>query len=179
MKRALAVTVTTLVLAFPLIPVAGAQPAPHVIMTPDALKWSDVPSLPGAKIAVIEGPLSEAVPFTIRAKFPANYQIPAHSHPGLEHVTVLSGTFNLGVGDKLDKSKTTPLKAGTVAIMQPKTNHFAWTRGETVIQVHGVGPWGLNYVDPADDPTKKADMAKKGDAVKAGDAIKAGDAKKK
>ena len=179
MKRTLAVTVATLALACPLLPVAGAQTAPHVMMTPDALKWTDVASLPGAKIAVLEGPLSESGPFTFRLKFPANYQIPAHWHPAIEHVTVISGTFNIGMGDKLDKSKTTPLKAGSIAIMQPKTNHFAWAQGETIVQVHGVGPWGLNFVNPADDPTKKGDTAKKGDAMKAGDAMKTGDAKKK
>ena len=133
-----------------------AQPGAHIMMTPTDLKWAEVPSLPpGAKIAVIEGPLAEAVPFTLRLKFPADYKIPAHWHPAIEHVTVISGTFNMGVGDKLDAAKTTPLSAGSVAIMQPKTNHFAWTTGETIIQVHGVGPWAITYVNPEDDPRKK------------------------
>jgi quercetin dioxygenase-like cupin family protein len=128
----------------------------HVMVMPADLKWADVPSLPpGAKIAVIEGPLTEAVPFTVRLKLPANYRVPAHWHPAIEHVTVISGTFNMGVGDKLDQSKTTPLSAGSVAIMPPKTNHFAWTTEETIIQTHGVGPWAVNYVNPADDPRKK------------------------
>jgi len=127
-----------------------------MMATPDELKWTDVPSLPaGAKIVVIEGPLNEAVPFTFRLKFPANYQIPAHWHPASEHVTVISGTFNMGTGDKLERSKTKALSAGGVAIMQPKTNHFAWTTGETIVQVHGVGPWAITYVNPADDPRKK------------------------
>src|SRR5712664_3729915 len=78
-----------------------AQHGDHRIVSPHDLNWSDVPSLPaGAKIAVIEGPMSEPVAFTVRLKFPANYQIPAHSHPAVERVTVLSGTFNMGVGDK-------------------------------------------------------------------------------
>lgn len=133
-----------------------AQGDAHVMVSPADLKWADVPSLPpGAKIAVIEGPPAEAVPFTFRLKFPANYKIPAHWHPAIEHVTVMSGTFNLGTGDKLDMKKTKPLSAGSVAIMQPKTNHFGWTKGETIVQVHGVGPWGLTYVNPADDPRKK------------------------
>jgi hypothetical protein len=116
-----------------------------------------VPSLPpGAKIAVIEGPPNEAVPFTFRLKFPANYKIPAHSHPAIEHVTVISGGgFNLGMGDKLDMAKTKSLPVGSVAVMQPKTNHFGWTKEETIVQVHGVGPWGINYVNPEDDPRKK------------------------
>ncbi len=166
MKRTLAVMVTTLVLASPLVPMAAAQTAPHLMTTPDALKWSDVPSLPGAKIAIIEGPLNEAVPFTFRLKLPANYQIPAHWHPAIEHVTVLSGTLNMGMGDKLDKSKTTPLKVGSVAIMQPKTNHFVWTKDETVVQLHGVGPWSVNYVNPADDPAKKSDAMKTSEPAK-------------
>jgi quercetin dioxygenase-like cupin family protein len=126
------------------------------MVTPNDLKWADVPSLPpGAKVAVIEGPLDQATPFTIRLQLPADYKIPAHWHPAIEHVTVLSGTFNLGMGDKLDPTKTKALSAGSMAIMQPKTNHFAWTKEETIVQVHGVGPWAVNYVDPADDPRKK------------------------
>lgn len=135
---------------------AAAETPAHVMVSPGDLKWADVPSLPpGAKIAVIEGPMSEATPFTAQLKFPANYKIPPHSHPAIEHVTVLSGQFNMGLGDKFDESKTHALKAGGVAIMQPKTNHFAAIKEETIIQLHGVGPWGITYVNPADDPRKK------------------------
>jgi hypothetical protein len=85
------------------------QHGDHKMVSPGELKWNDVPTLPpGAKIAVIEGPMSEPVPFTVRLKFPANYQIPAHWHPAVERVTVLTGTINMGIGDKLDKQKTTP-----------------------------------------------------------------------
>lgn len=156
MKSKLAALFVVLVVAVLGVPIAWAQTAAHMMVTPDELKWTDVPSLPaGAKLAVIEGPLNEAVPFTFRLKLPANYQVPAHWHPAIEHVTVISGTFNMGTGDTLDKSKTKPLSAGSVAIMQPKTNHFAWTKEETIVQVHGVGPWAINYVNPADDPRKK------------------------
>ena len=138
------------------MPASWAESAHHTMVTPDELKWADVPSVPpGAKVTVIEGPLNEAVPITFRLKFPADYKLPAHWHPGIEHVTVISGAFNMGTGDKLDPSKTRPLPAGSVAIMQPKTNHFAWTKEETIVQVHGVGPWAINYVNPADDPRKK------------------------
>ena len=120
-----------------------------IMVTPNDLKWADVPSLPpGSKIAVIEGPPSEAVPFTVRVKFPADYKIPAHWHPIVERVTVLSGTFNIGLGDQLDPQKTTALGPGSVIIMQPQTNHFVWTTEETVIQVHGTGPGGITYVNP-------------------------------
>ena len=128
----------------------------HRMITPNDLKWADVPSLPaGAKIAVIEGPMSEAVPFTIRLKFPANYRLPAHWHPAVERVTVLSGTFHMGIGDKLDTSKSMAVTAGSIMIMQPKTNHFAWTAEETIVQLNGTGPWGITYVNPSDDPRKQ------------------------
>jgi anti-sigma factor ChrR (cupin superfamily) len=137
--------------------VAAAQThGDHVMLVPADLKWADVPSLPpGAKIAVIEGPMNEAKPFMIRLKLPANYQIPAHYHSAIEHVTVISGTFNIGMGDKLDVKATRPLTSGSVAIMQTGTRHFAWTEAETVVQVHGIGPWTVTYVNPAEDPRKK------------------------
>lgn len=61
----------------------------------------------------------------------------------------------MGAGDKVDPSKTKALTAGSVAVMPPKTAHFAWNKEETVVQVHGVGPWAITYVNPADDPRKK------------------------
>jgi hypothetical protein len=155
MKKKLAVLSVILALACLGGFAAWGQHSNHMMVTPDELKWTDVASLPaGAKLAVIEGPLNEAVPFTFRLKFPVNYRLPAHWHPAIEHVTVISGTFNMGAGDKLDRSKTKALPAGSVAIMQPKTNHFAWTEEETIVQVHGVGPWAINYVNPGDDPRR-------------------------
>lgn len=146
-------------LAFPLLvgfAAAWAQTADHRMIFPNDLKWSDVPSLPaGAKIAVIEGPMSEAVPFTIRLKFPANYRIPAHWHPAVERVTVLSGTFYMGVGDKLDTQNSMALTPGSIMILQPKTHHFAWNKDEVVVQLNGVGPWGITYLNPADDPRQQ------------------------
>jgi quercetin dioxygenase-like cupin family protein len=141
-----------------LTPTAGSPQAhgDHVMVTPADLKWADVPSLPaGAKITVIEGPMNEAKPFTMRLRLPADYQIPAHFHSGIEHVTVITGTFNMGTGDKLDTKATRALGPGSVAIMQPGTRHFGWTKEETIVQVHGVGPWTVTYVNLADDPRKK------------------------
>jgi quercetin dioxygenase-like cupin family protein len=156
MRNTLAALSATLAVCYLGAPAVWAQSGAHMMTTPDELKWTDVPSLPaGAKLSVIEGPLNEAVPLTFRLKFPANYQIPAHWHPAIEHVTVISGTFNMGAGDKMERSKTKALSAGSVAIMQPKTNHYAWTKEETIVQVHGVGPWAITYVNPADDPRKK------------------------
>jgi len=136
---------------------AAAQHAghAHTFATAKDLKWTDTPSLPGAKLAVIEGPLNEAKPFTMRLRFPANYKIAPHHHSAIEHVTVIRGEFNMGVGEKFEQGKGTALKPGDVAIMQPGTPHYAWTTQETEIQVHGVGPWTLTYVNPQDDPRKK------------------------
>ena len=138
------------------VPANGSESAHHMMAAPDELKWADVPSVPaGAKVAVIEGPLNEAGPITFRLKFPADYKPPAHWHPGIEHVTVISGTFQMGAGDELDASKAKSLPVDSVATMQPKTHHFAWTKEETIVQVHAVGPWAITYVNPADDPRKK------------------------
>ena len=156
MKK-IAVAILALGLCATATPIAfGQHTGDHSMVTPADLKWGPVPSLPaGAQITIIEGPMNEAKPFTIRLKLPANYQIPAHSHPAIEHVTVISGTFNMGTGDKLDKAKTKALSPGSVAIMQIGTNHFAWTSEETIVQLHGIGPWDVKYVVPADDPRKK------------------------
>jgi len=128
----------------------------HMMMTANELKWAPSAALPaGAQIAVIEGPLSEPAPFIARVKFPANTKVPGHWHSAIEHVTVLSGVMHMGTGDKLDTSKTRAFGPGSVTIMQPGTRHFAWFGEETIIQLHGVGPWTVTYVDPADDPRKK------------------------
>ena len=129
----------------------------HVMLLPGEMKWSDGPASlpPGAKFVVIEGDPAKAGLFTMRASLPANYTIQAHWHPAFEHVTVISGTFMMGLGDKFDGKKLKALSAGGFAVMPPKTTHFAMTKVETVIQLHGMGPWAINYVNPADDPRKK------------------------
>ena len=81
-----------------------AHPGAHTMLTPSELQWKDAAGLPpGTKVTVIEGPMNESVPFTVRLKFPAGAKVPAHWHPAIEHVTVISGVFNAGVGDKLDE----------------------------------------------------------------------------
>lgn len=136
---------------------AGAQHGNHRIVKAEALKWIDVPSLPaGAKLAVIEGPMNQPTPFTVRLKFPAGYRIPPHTHPAVERVTVLSGTFHMGMGEKFDARRGQSMQAGGIALMQPGTPHFAWTgEAETVVQLHGTGPWGITYLNADDDPRKQ------------------------
>ena len=121
------------------------------------IKWMDgPPSLPkGAKLALLEGNPAQEGPFTMRLQLPDGFSIPPHSHPAVEHVTVISGTFNLGMGEKFDRSAGRALPAGSFAFMPPGMKHFAWAKGETVVQVHGMGPWKINYVNPEDDPRNK------------------------
>jgi len=136
--------------------VAMAQSG-HVMLSPDDVKWADAPpSLPrGAMVAVIEGKPSEPGQFTMRLKFPAGYKVSSHSHPAIEHVTVLSGTISFGMGDKFDAGKLMPMRAGSFIAMPSGTTHFVEAKEETVVQVHGVGPWAIKYVNPEDDPSKK------------------------
>lgn len=131
--------------------------AAHVMVVPSEIIWSEgPPSLPkGAKMAILEGDPKKKGLFTMRLKLPANYKVPAHWHPVDEHVTVISGAFYMGLGDKLDISKGKALTLGGFAVIPPKTHHFAWTKRETVIQIHAMGPWQINYVNPQDDPRKK------------------------
>jgi quercetin dioxygenase-like cupin family protein len=137
---------------------ATATGAPHVMLTGGDLKWVDgPPTLPaGAKAAGMEGNAKEPGLFTLRLKFPANYKISPHWHPADEHVTVISGTFYMGMGDKFDETATKELPTGSFIVMPTKQAHFAMTKGETVVQLHGMGPWGITYVNPADDPRTKA-----------------------
>jgi len=145
-----------------LISTAAAQePTPahgtgETIHTPDQIKWQDgPPSLPpGAKFALLEGDPAKEGFFAMRLKMPDGYKIPPHTHPKVEHVTVISGTFNFGMGTQFDQSATRRMHAGTFGYWPAGMNHFVWSKGETVVQLHGIGPWKIEYLNPADDPRK-------------------------
>ena len=141
------------------VPASVAEPVMegHISIAPSEIKWVDAPSIgPGAKLAVLEGDLKQTAPFTMRIKLPPNFKVPAHTHPVFERVTVLSGTFHLGIGETFDRAKARAYPAGGVTMMPPGMPMFAYTTDEeTVIQVHGTGPWGINYLNPAEDPRKK------------------------
>jgi quercetin dioxygenase-like cupin family protein len=124
------------------------------IYAPAEVAWKDGPgSLPaGAKFAVLEGDPAKEGPFTMRLWFPDGYRIPPHFHAKVEHVTVVSGSFNLGMGDKFDQAATREMPAGSFGFWAAGMRHYAWTRGETVVQLHGTGPWTITYVNSADDP---------------------------
>jgi hypothetical protein len=129
----------------------------HVLVRPDDIKWMPAPpALPaGAKAAVLSGDPSKAGPYVIRAKLPDGYKIPPHWHPTDENVTVIHGTLMVGKGDKFSAAASEALPAGSFMRMPKDMRHFAWTKGETIIQVHGMGPFDINYVNAADDPRKK------------------------
>jgi hypothetical protein len=131
----------------------GAATGQVMRLTPAELIWTAGPPKlpPGATMAVIEGSFMKAGPFTVRLKFPANYRIPAHWHPVKVTVTVISGTFNMGLGDVLDTSNGKMLPAGSIFEMPATLHHFGWTTEETIIQEHGIGPLSVNYLNRAHD----------------------------
>jgi quercetin dioxygenase-like cupin family protein len=130
--------------------------AEHRWLTPADLKWVEASSLPpGCKLAVLTGDLTKPGPFTMRVQFPDGCKLPPHTHPVDEYVTVLSGTLHLGVGGQFDRAKTKALPAGSFAMTRAGTKHFGWTEGATIVQAHAVGPWGISYLNPADDPRNK------------------------
>jgi len=86
---------------------------------------------------------------------PNRYKLAPHFHPADEHLFIVKGTFNMGMGDKLDEAATKPMVAGSFAVMPKGMHHFAWTKGETILQVYAIGPWKLTYVNPADDPRNR------------------------
>jgi hypothetical protein len=142
-----------------------AQSSSHVIQTLGEAQWGPAPPMlpAGAQIAVLAGDPTKPVPYTIRLNFPANYAIPAHSHPTDENVVVVSGALTFGMGDKLIRGAVTDktLSTGGFALMPANMNHFAYTTsGATTIILYGQGPVEFKYVDPGDDPRNARGEAK-------------------
>src|SRR5271154_6388187 len=138
--------------------VLAASPslADNMPVNADGLTWGPAPPvLPkGAQIAVLSGDPSKDGLYVLRLKMPANYKLPAHNHPTSEYVTVISGNFHIGMGDKLDENNGVELRAGGFGEAPAHMNHYAWASEDTVVQVHGQGPFAITYVNPADDPSK-------------------------
>ena len=128
----------------------------------EGMQWSDAPpTLPkGAKVAVLQGDPSKPGPFVIRLSAPNGYKIAPHSHSKAENLTVISGTFLYGMGDKFDAKALKPMKQGAFGSIPPGTDHYAMAKGPTVVQVHGEGPFDIKYVNPADDPQQMAEAKK-------------------
>lgn len=149
----LRMALVAVVLAF----VTTAAPAYGQMLSANTedIKWGANPVLPGAKFAVIQGNPAEPGPFAYRIWFPADYSVAAHRHPVDENVTVLWGTLYAGMGDKLDRESSKPFRPGGYFAMPANHAHYVWTREETLIQVQGIGPTAITFVDPAEDPRKK------------------------
>jgi quercetin dioxygenase-like cupin family protein len=130
----------------------------HEIVSPQEIKWGPAPPVlpPGAEAAVLFGDPSKEGLFALRLKLPEGYSVPPHTHPVDEVVTVISGTFSLGMGETADRSAVQPLPAGSFFALPPDTPHYVFIDEETIIQISTVGPWGLKYVNPEDDPRQKS-----------------------
>lgn len=139
------------------IGVAVAQDG-HVMSSPKDLKWGDAPPVfeKGVSFTLVSGDPSKEGLYVVRLKMPAGYRVNPHWHPTDEHVTVISGTFALGMGDKFDKSAMTELPAGGYALLPAQMRHYAMAKSAAVVQVHGTGPFVLTYVNVADDPSQRA-----------------------
>ena len=135
---------------------APAHSAAHSAMNPADLKWGDAPPVfaAGAKMAVLQGDPSKAGEYTVRLKAGDGYKIMPHSHPTDETVTVMKGTFVVGMGEKWDASVAKPIATGATGKVPAKMAHFAEAKGATLIQIAGTGPFAMTYVNPSDDPTK-------------------------
>ena len=145
MRAILALALSSLVAAS-----SGVAQAP-------AVNWGPAPAVfpAGAKLAVLAGDPFQTGEYTVRLDMPDGYTIAAHWHPTDENITVIQGTFLVGMGDKADFTKPVTLAQGGFITAPAKENHFARAKGHTVVQVHGMGPFALTYVNPADDPQKK------------------------
>lgn len=130
---------------------AGAH---HKVISGDEITFQPGPgTLPaGVQVAVLHGNPAEEGPFVLRLKFPAGYVIPPHMHPEEEHVTVISGKFGIGSGTEFDTSSLTMLQGGGFVQIPTGMPHFARAEDETVVQINAMGPFGITYVNPKEDP---------------------------
>ena len=128
----------------------------HGVVPADKVQFGPAPAIlpAGAQLAVLEGNPAEKGALVLRLKMPANYKIPAHWHSMDERVTVLSGTFNIGMGEKLSTQGSQALTPGGFVSLPAKMHHFAWASAPTVVQINLEGPFDLFYVDPNDNPQK-------------------------
>jgi quercetin dioxygenase-like cupin family protein len=133
---------------------ASGAAAQDTYASPPALKWGPAPAVfpAGAQMAVVQGDPSGNALFTVRLRLPNGYKFPPHTHPTDEHVTVISGTFLVGMGTSFDTKKMMKLTAGGFATAPAQGAHYALAKGPTEVQVHAIGPFAITYVNPADSP---------------------------
>ena len=133
----------------------AARQYTHVVTLPSSLKWTPILP-PGAELAVVYGdPDKAGAPFVIRIKNPNGTKVPPHWHPTDENITVLSGTFIVGMGSTFDSKGAQTMTVGSYMVVPAKMPHFATAKGDVIIQVHGIGPFGITWVNPEDASAKK------------------------
>jgi len=156
-NRHLTVRVATLVMGLTFMAGAVFAQSGHVVVPADKVQWGPAPPIlpAGAQLAVLEGNPAEKGPIVMRLRFPANYNIPAHWHSMTERITVLTGSFHVGMGDKLDRKASQTLEPGGFVSLPASMHHFAWTSDPTVVQINLEGPFDLFYVNSADNPQQK------------------------
>ena len=139
-------------------PAWTAETPGQIYMNASDVKWGPAPPVfaKGAKMAVLEGDPGKEGPFVARLMLPANYRIAPHWHSKDEELTIISGTFYLAEGDKLETKHAHAMTVGGFHHLPAQTHHFAFSKGAVVVQINGQGPFDITYVDPADDPSKAA-----------------------
>ena len=137
-----------------LLTCTAAAASAQTSTTTSGVKWGPAPAVfpAGAQMAVMQGNPGASGLFTVRLRMPKGYRIAPHTHPADEHITVISGNFRLGMGSTFDASKMMVLNTGGFASAPANMAHYAEARTATVVQVHSMGPFALNYVNPADAP---------------------------
>jgi quercetin dioxygenase-like cupin family protein len=152
-KRKLTVLMTGVAIACGSAAVAE-MPGTHKVFLPQDIKWgSTPPSMPaGAEAAVLYGDPTKDGMFVLRIKAPKGYRIPPHTHPKPEVITVISGKFSLGMGPAADRASMESLPAGSFSSMPPGVAHYVFVDEDSVVQINATGPWGIDYVNPKDDP---------------------------
>jgi quercetin dioxygenase-like cupin family protein len=156
------IALPSLVAVMAIAAVASTSPADtmagHTSVSPQDIKWGPAPAMlpSGAEAAVLFGDPSKEGLFVLRLKFPKGYRVPPHIHPVDEVLTVISGTFSMGMGENAHQSKAQPFRAGSFHALPPGTAHYVFIDEETIVQISTVGPWGLTYASPNDDPRQKS-----------------------
>ena len=159
MRKTVAMLAAVSMLVFAAAVVAQeSTPSQHVTAVPSGLKWGDPPPVfeKAASFTVIAGNPMEAGPYVVRLKMPAGYKIAPHWHPTDENVTVISGTFEIGMGETFDKATMKSLPAGGFVLLPADMRHYAMAKTAAIVQVHGMGPFKLTYGNPAADPSTKS-----------------------
>jgi hypothetical protein len=123
---------------------------------PEQIEWRAFPAFPPTvRLAILVGDPTQPGPYTVRVKVPGGVKLMPHQHPEDRVYTVISGVFYIGIGDRFDAEKLQAYPPGTVLVLPGRTHHFHWAKsGEYVSQVTAIGPLGLDYLDPADDPRR-------------------------